>query len=380
MSAPELRQAENGVWYIHWTEGRRSRRESTRSKELAQAQVVFAHWLLIEQTAKDTPAATLTCRSAWGLYADEVVAKSADPGRAKAAWKNLEVHFAELALNRVTQDVVDEYSRKRELGLIGRGAKLSTVWLELAKLVASWNHAAERRPPAISKSEVPKIDLPDPPEPRDRWLRDDEISRLFDAAAAARTGEKHGQISGCGGDELLLGGSGSRSGDPHLRYRLTRVERFLWLALETAARRSAIEALTWKQVDFETRVIHYLPDGARQTSKKKASVPISDALLVVLRRAYDERTGPYVLDGTTWIYDHLARVARAAGVEGLTPHVLRHTAATIMARKGVDLWIIAGILGNTVAMVEKVYAKHNPDHGRDAVNQISGDRMRRAVG
>ena len=54
---------------------------------------------------------------------------------------------------------------------------------------------------------------------------------------------------------------------------------------------------------------------------------------------------------------------------GISPHVLRHTAATHMARAGVPLWKIANILGNTLAVTEKVYANFCPDEqSRAAVN------------
>jgi hypothetical protein len=34
----------------------------------------------------------------------------------------------------------------------------------------------------------------------------------------------------------------------------------------------------------------------------------------------------------------------------------------------VDLWRVAGVLGNSAAVVEKTYAHHCPDHLRTAVN------------
>ena len=57
---------------------------------------------------------------------------------------------------------------------------------------------------------------------------------------------------------------------------------------------------------------------------------------------------------------------------GISPHTFRHTAATQMARRGVPLYDIAGVLGNTLAMVERVYAHHCPGRLRAAVNSISG--------
>lgn len=39
-----------------------------------------------------------------------------------------------------------------------------------------------------------------------------------------------------------------------------------------------------------------------------------------------------------------------------------------MAQAGVDLWEIAGVLGDTLATVEKTYAHHHPDYLRRAIN------------
>ncbi len=119
-------------------------------------------------------------------------------------------------------------------------------------------------------------------------------------------------------------------------------------------------------------MIHFNPEGRAQTRKHRPSVPISDRLFLVLQRAYDERTGPHVLDTPGKINDALTRLAARAKVAGVTPHVLRHTAATHMARRNVSLWIIAKLLGNTLDQVEKVYAKWQPGFGLEAVNLIGG--------
>ena len=40
--------------------------------------------------------------------------------------------------------------------------------------------------------------------------------------------------------------------------------------------------------------------------------------------------------------------------------------------RAVPLWIIAKVLGNSLAMVERTYAKHCPDDLRQAVDTITG--------
>lgn len=333
----KLRRSDSGVFYIFWSEGRRSKRVSTRQKSLSAAHAFFEEWIRLVDV--EVGADALTCADLW-----EIKYGSGDAARGEYVWKNLSQAFADKIPADLSQADMDKYMRDRAAGRIGKGAAAgSTMRLEMSMLRASWSHAVKKR--IISEADLPVLDpLPDPSPPRDRWLRDAELEKLF-AAAAERRGGK----------------------------RLSRVERFLHLALETGARRTAIQELRWStQVDWDTNVIHFLPDGERQSRKRRASVPISDRLRPVLERAYAERENDFVLDRDTRINEPLKYVAEHAQIKGVTPHVLRHTAATRMARAGVPLWLIANVLGNTVEQVEKVYAKHSPEMLIDAVNAISG--------
>jgi integrase len=328
----ELRPASNGTYYIHWSENRRSKRASTGAREVGPANAFLEEWLRLIR-AQDTPAA-LTCRDLWHAKYTGAAAE-----KVRFSWANLEPALGDLRPIEVTPARLDAYIADRAAGRIGKKpAAPSTIRLEVSQLRATWNHAVQRR--RLASTDLPVLDaLPEASPPRDRWLRDAEVKRLF-AAAAGRD----------------------------------RIELFLWLALETAARRTAILELRWEQVDWETGVIHYLPAGQVQTSKRRASVPISAALRPILLRAYEDRTTPWVLGRPSPVRDLLNATAKAAGVPGVTPHVLRHTAATRMARAGVPLWLIAKVLGNTVEQVENVYAKHSPEMLVSAVEAISGRR------
>jgi integrase len=318
----ELRPSESGVFYIHWSEQRRSKRESTRQTEVAAASAYFDEWL----TLLDAPGRgqVLTCSDLWRR-------KYGESERHRYLWKHLAPVFGGLAPAAVTQEMVDRYVARRR-------AAPATIRLEIVSLVAAWNAAVKAR--HLTAADVPTIDTPDDSPPRDRWLADDEIDRLLAAA--------------------------------HTPGRLSRAERFCWIALDACARRTAIQELRWEQVDFESRLIHFNPPGRVQTSKRRASVPMSNRLYTVLQQAHEERVGPYVLDTPGEVYRAVVATARAAGLEGVHPHVLRHTGATHMARRGVPLWIVAQLLGNSLAMVEAVYAKWQPDFGRAAVESIGG--------
>jgi integrase len=315
MAAPYLKRADNGVWYIHWTKpDGRSLRKSTKEREQQAAERMFGSWLIDVQ--RDTPSVkAATVAKLWPAYAASTPSRTTD-----ATWRALKPFFGDRIAANIDQRAIDAY-------LVRRKVASPTLRRELAQLLACLRFhglaVAVKRPPDGL--------------PRDRWLTTAEIDRLL----LART--------------------------------TPRVRLFIWLALETAGRREALMDLTWAQVDFETRVIHLARPDRPQTKKRRASVPISDRLLPVLIEAFQQRNpfDPRVVGGVT-ITAQVRDAGARAGVRDVTPHVLRHTAATHMARRGVSLFHVAKVLGNSQAIVERVYAKHCPEDLRDAVNSISG--------
>jgi integrase len=178
---------------------------------------------------------------------------------------------------------------------------------------------------------MPKLWLPVKPPALDKWLTKGEADKLIECAGP-------------------------------------RARLFIRIALATGGRPEAIDALTWAQVDLVNRKIHFGLPGENVTKKRRPVVPISDALYPVLIEAQAKAATKHVLGhaGSTRKCFELAR--GKAGLPWCTRKTLRHTFATWAAQAGVDLWAIAGILGDTVATVEKNYAHHDPDHLRKAVN------------
>lgn len=366
-STPYLKKAASGTWYVHWTEKRIGKRVSTRTTDLADAKAFLGTWLLMEHEApKDVLGAKLTLADVWFVYEQKhVQQKVVGKYNADLAWKQMEPHFGLLPASGLSQVVVDDYVAKRTTGRLGRKVKPQSAAKELSYLVAAMRFCADPKRKVIDPAFVQKLDMPEPGDPRDRWLRTEEIQALLNAAARLRRGP-----------------------------RLSRGERFLWIALETAARKQAILDLTWDRVDFETGMIVFDMPGRKKTKKSRAVVPISRALRPVLERAFEERLDKrhdgLVLDNKGSVWATVQRIAIEAGMggkqkkpapgtkpkaTGVSPHVLRHTAATHMARRGVSLWKIAKILGNSIRMVEKVYAKHQPADLQEAVDMISLDEL-----
>ncbi|MGA0563669.1 tyrosine-type recombinase/integrase [Ancylobacter sp. VNQ12] len=308
-----------------------------------------------------TPAAT--CADLWAIYWVDYLDRTDGTGSSAGfAWRNLSPHFGQLKPAEIDYFCVRQYRQMRAAGSIGRPSTSATIRRELVALLAAlrWCASPERR--FLRPDDVPAFDLPPDGAPRQRWLRNDEIEALLAAAVGTRRPSRDGG-----------------------RRRLSRAERFLWIALHTAARKEAILDLSWDRVDFETGTIDFNVPGRRVTKKRRVVVPIASALLPILERAYRERQGDLVLDNKGAVWATVQSIAMKAGLAprqristgakpkatGISPHVLRHTAATHMARSGVPLWKIAKFLGNSVEMVDKVYAKFMLDDLRGAAEVIS---------
>jgi integrase len=71
-----------------------------------------------------------------------------------------------------------------------------------------------------------------------------------------------------------------------------------------------------------------------------------------------------------------ARAVALVGLAGVTPHTLRHTAATWLMQNGVPIWEAAGFLGMSPEILARVYGHHHPDHLRNAARMIGGKGKR----
>jgi integrase len=58
-----------------------------------------------------------------------------------------------------------------------------------------------------------------------------------------------------------------------------------------------------------------------------------------------------------------------AGLEAdVTPHVLKHTCATLMLQSRISTWDVAGVLGTSEGVIRKTYGHHSVEHLRSAVD------------
>jgi hypothetical protein len=282
---PVLREEPNGFYYAFWSEGRRSRRKSMGTKDQAVATARFAQWLLIDGAGKGNEV-DYTVADCWLVYDTKHVQTDAVMPNGKvtiaARGSTWSPPSASCWCRRSTRGRSTNTSRTAA----GRRAP-ATVRIEISYLLAALKFCATSKGgKLISKADIEDIELPPNSPPRDRWLTMDEVQKLLDAAATFRLADG----------------------------RLTRTERFLWLALFTAAREEALLQLTWDRVDFTTNTIHLNVPGRRITKKRRADVTIATQLRPVLERAYDERGNDLVLDNERSVFDYIQRVAVRAGL------------------------------------------------------------------
>jgi integrase len=133
----------------------------------------------------------------------------------------------------------------------------------------------------------------------------------------------------------------------------------LWLRLRllTAQRGGSVARMKWADVDFERKVWE-IP-AADMTAANEHVVPLSPQVITLLkeRRKTVAAAATYVLEGGRSRRQRLG-VTAAIGIEDFKPHDLRRTAASGMARAGVQRFIVARVLGHIDRSVTGVYDRH----------------------
>jgi integrase len=146
------------------------------------------------------------------------------------------------------------------------------------------------------------------------------------------------------------------------------------LILLTGLRKGEALALRWEHVDFDNRLLR-IPDTKPGGSR---SVPLTDAAVQLLE-GLPREAGPFVFPGR-YSGTHLSvssvnrawrRVRKAAKVEDVTIHDLRRSVGSWLAMQGVGLPIIGAILGHASPAATAVYARLQPDAGRQALDRYS---------
>src|SRR3972149_11640409 len=81
-----------------------------------------------------------------------------------------------------------------------------------------------------------------------------------------------------------------------------------------------------------------------------------------------------------WVWKSFSSLAKNVGIEDFHSHDLRHTFATRLAQKGVDIYKISKLLGHQDIRMTQRYSHHCPDSLRDGVQILEVDYNLTTVG
>ena len=191
---------------------------------------------------------------------------------------------------------------------------------------------------------APHIERPPKPRPREKHLSRTEVRRLFDGAA-----------------------------HPHIRL-------YAIMVYTTAARNSALLGLRWDRCDFEAGRIDLRDPTITTLHKGRAIVPMLRTARAALLEARQGALTDYVIEWAGQrvksVKRGLAAAAKRAGLEHVSPHQLRHSAAVHMAEDGVGMEEIAQMLGHSnVNVTRNVYARFYSDYLKGAAEALEFDDL-----
>lgn len=259
-------------------------------------------------------------------YFEHIAKKSVARRRAEELMCALNRHLGDKPIRDIDIPACRAYADERyEESVVS-----STVRRELGVLQAAAHHNRKWR--RLKHDDMPSIELTAESQSKKTWLFKEELGALLETASSLDR----------------------------------RVFRFVQLAYHTASRKRAIESLRWDQVDLQSRRVNLQHDSSPVTKKRRPIVPISEAMTAELQELADKATSNFVLVTDADIRPAFDRITKLSGLEvlkksglresgRLTPHVLRHSRATHLLQAGKSPWAVAGLLGDTLHTVLRVY-------------------------
>lgn len=340
----------DGNYHVFFSEKGRSRKQSLWTKNLLEAQARFSGWLEARNNDlvySDDPKFKFCVEH---HYKQEVIPHFVTAERYVSLNKNLNLYFGEKYLTEITREDGKTYTKLRLAGKIGNcKAASGTCRRELQHFRAIIKFMMERVEPKelrIDNKIKPHIDLPPKSPAKDIVFSVEELDRIC-------------------------------------KWQFNRVDRFVWLARYTAARKDVLLNLKKEQINWERSLIDLQPIGKR-TSKQKRNpkIPIDPKLHDYLVECFriDEKPrdifyrnqkigsekSEYVLgDFPKNIDGDLKRLLMECQIHEGSAHTFRHSWATHKISNGISIEKVAKFMGDTEKTVRENYEHLSPDYLRD---------------
>ncbi len=249
--------------------------------------------------------------------------------RDESLFRHLSDGFKGMTLAQITPARISDYKSYRK----AEGAKVATIARELEVLRHALNLAL-REWEWIYKNPFEKVRIEKPNNKIERWLTTEEEQDLLKASL------------------------------PWLR-------EIIIFALNTGMRQNEILTLKWPQVDLRRRTATLLVTK----NKEIRTVPLNQTATGLLESMGRVRSiSEYVFTSQAGTKIDARNVLRAyysarkaAKLEDVRFHDLRHTFATRLVQSGVDLYVVKELLGHKSITMTMRYSHHNPESLRSGV-------------
>ncbi len=337
-----------GVWWTSITyKGKRIRKSlETADKKLAQVIEAKIKTEIVEGKYFDKPTGdNKTLNDMMERFMKEHAPKvSINTQKSySVSLKHLSSFFGNSRLTSITPKMIYEYKVLRK----NEGTKAASLNRELAMLSKAFNLGVKEWE-WIKENPVSKVPREKENNERDRWLSEDEEKRL-------------------------LGNS------PHW------LRDIIVFALHTGLRQDELLSLQWSRVDLFRKIILI------QESKngKPRTIPLNQIALNILLEKAKVRNlkSDLVFHSGLMTKINCQNLIRAfkialekTGIQDFHFHDLRHTFATRLAQRGVDLYKISKLLGHYDISMTQRYAHHCPESLRDGIQVLEAGHNLVTVG
>lgn len=314
------------------------------------------------------------------LYLAEKVPATADPVSAGGRISALSAWWGDKKLSDVKRSTCRQYVEHRKTQPL-KACKTKIRFVteggarrELEDLSAAigWWHGEDKL------AQRPEVYKPPKPEtPRDALTRS-EAAGLLRAAMGWRKGANGswGRVRGC-----------TVANRKHLR-------RFLLISLYTGSRSGVTKALLWEEsathayVDLDAGYVYRRGKAERDhKTKRRPLAKMPRRLQAHMRRwarldaeMNEQRRSEGLLPIVSVLHHGgepigsvrtgFAGLVADAGLDpAITPHWLRHTAATWLMQADTPIWDAAAYMGMMVTTLEEHYGHHRPNHQSDTADR-----------
>jgi integrase len=289
-------------------------------------------------------AESTTLAEALNRYIDEYIPRLAQADKSVRLARALQRrNMGSFIMAHIRGKDIADFIKERE----AEGAAPNTIRLDLAMLSRLFNVAISDWGMESLSNPVERVNKPKLPPGRERRLEGDEEERLLAAAS------------------------------PELQILIK-------LALETAMRREELVTLTWGQIDFKRRTVTLLAADTKNATAR--TIPLSPKALEILKTLQMEHcsTAPLAASGESGseapkvsvgrLFDltpdavtkSMARACKAAKIEGLRFHDLRHEATSrLFENTDLDVMEIRAITGHKTMQMLARYSHLRMDRLAD---------------